>query len=212
MDGKSDDNTVSVLEKYDSWINYWESENDRGQSHAINKGFCLASGKIYCWLNSDDFFTKESLLKVAQTFLKSKAQFVYGNCFNLLNGVFTKQIVTIVFDRYLSVPALAQPSTFWDSEIHQAIWEDLHCTLDYELWMRLAKGAKKKYINYELSVAREHEESKTHTRDSKLQQRWAKDHELQWSYHNHVPWKKLVIETRIIRKIFNIFPFLKRLY
>ncbi len=56
IDGCSSDETVSILEKYSSQISHWVSEPDRGQSHAINKGFDRASGELVAWQNSDDFY------------------------------------------------------------------------------------------------------------------------------------------------------------
>jgi GT2 family glycosyltransferase len=56
MDGGSTDGSVSILRKYEAWLAHWRSEPDRGQSHAINKGFRLATGEILAWLNSDDIY------------------------------------------------------------------------------------------------------------------------------------------------------------
>jgi glycosyltransferase involved in cell wall biosynthesis len=54
MDGGSTDESVHIIKKYERWFAYWVSECDRGQVHAINKGFSRASGVIYNWINSDD--------------------------------------------------------------------------------------------------------------------------------------------------------------
>ena len=53
MDGGSTDETASVVKDYGSRLTFI-SEKDRGQSHAINKGFQLAHGTLLAWLNSDD--------------------------------------------------------------------------------------------------------------------------------------------------------------
>lgn len=42
MDGGSTDNSVEIIKKYAHRLDYWESKNDRGQSHAINKGLDAA--------------------------------------------------------------------------------------------------------------------------------------------------------------------------
>ncbi len=55
IDGGSSDNSVEIIRKYEPWLAYWVSEKDRGQAHAINKGFAHATGSIYAYLNSDDF-------------------------------------------------------------------------------------------------------------------------------------------------------------
>jgi len=59
IDGGSNDSTVEIIKKYEHQIAYWVSESDKGQSHAINKGFEKATGDIIGWLNSDDMFMLE---------------------------------------------------------------------------------------------------------------------------------------------------------
>src|SRR5208283_4025119 len=48
MDGGSTDETASVVKDYASRLTFI-SEKDRGQSHAINKGFQRANGAILAW-------------------------------------------------------------------------------------------------------------------------------------------------------------------
>src|SRR5262245_11264512 len=56
IDGGSRDCSVDVIKKYERWIRYWVSEPDRGQSHAINKGFEKTNGDILAYINSDDAY------------------------------------------------------------------------------------------------------------------------------------------------------------
>ncbi len=58
MDGGSTDQTSAVVSEYASRLT-WISEKDRGQAHAINKGFARAKGEIVTWLNSDDLLLPE---------------------------------------------------------------------------------------------------------------------------------------------------------
>ena len=51
IDGGSTDESVEIIKKYEKHLAYWVSEPDRGQSHAINKGFERATGEIFGWLN-----------------------------------------------------------------------------------------------------------------------------------------------------------------
>ena len=53
IDGGSSDGTLDILARYGERV-AWVSEPDRGQSHAINKGFRRARGDVLAWLNSDD--------------------------------------------------------------------------------------------------------------------------------------------------------------
>jgi glycosyltransferase involved in cell wall biosynthesis len=61
IDGASKDDTVAVVEKYAPWLAHWESEKDRGQAHAINKGYARCTGEVIQWINSDDFLAPDVL-------------------------------------------------------------------------------------------------------------------------------------------------------
>ena len=56
IDGASTDGCVEIIKKYEKYLGYWVSEKDKGQSHAINKGFKKSTGEILAWLNSDDTY------------------------------------------------------------------------------------------------------------------------------------------------------------
>ena len=68
IDGGSKDNTVAIIKKYEHHLAYWISELDRGQSHAINKGFARGTGSILAWLNSDDWYTPGSLSRFVDAY------------------------------------------------------------------------------------------------------------------------------------------------
>jgi len=46
IDGGSTDKSVEIIQKYEPWLSYWVSESDRGQTHAVNKGFAMCKGEI----------------------------------------------------------------------------------------------------------------------------------------------------------------------
>jgi hypothetical protein len=69
IDGGSTDSSVDILRRYEGWLTHWVSERDNGQSEAINKGFARASGKIHGYLNSDDAYRPNALVRVAAAFL-----------------------------------------------------------------------------------------------------------------------------------------------
>src|SRR5215208_3830464 len=66
MDGGSRDGSLAVIQKYARHLAHWDSRPDRGQGHAINKGWRLSTGQILCWLNSDDFYLPGTLQVVAE--------------------------------------------------------------------------------------------------------------------------------------------------
>src|SRR5258705_3448382 len=53
MDGGSTDGTLDILRKYDGLLQY-QSQPDRGQTDAINKGFKLSRGNVFAFLCADD--------------------------------------------------------------------------------------------------------------------------------------------------------------
>jgi glycosyltransferase involved in cell wall biosynthesis len=72
IDGGSSDNSVEIIKKYQPWLKYWISESDRGQAHAINKGFEYATGEIGAYINSDDFYLNSVFSHLAETFSKKR--------------------------------------------------------------------------------------------------------------------------------------------
>ena len=49
IDGGSSDNSIEIIQKYESQLAYWVLEKDSGQSNAINKGLRLATGDWVAW-------------------------------------------------------------------------------------------------------------------------------------------------------------------
>lgn len=68
IDGGSTDQSASILRRYEPWLSHWESEPDRGQPHAINKGLARATGHIFNWINSDDVLCPGALHGIAAAF------------------------------------------------------------------------------------------------------------------------------------------------
>src|SRR5205823_5456090 len=59
------DGTVDLLRNRDDPQLRWISEPDRGQTHAVNKGFERASGELLAWLNGDDELISEAVDRAA---------------------------------------------------------------------------------------------------------------------------------------------------
>jgi glycosyltransferase involved in cell wall biosynthesis len=83
VDNCSDDNTVDIIKKYDNLLrtkNYdikcnamtlkYISEPDNGMYEALNKGFSLATGDIYAWINANDIYLPGAFAIVVKTFVK----------------------------------------------------------------------------------------------------------------------------------------------
>lgn len=205
IDGGSTDGSVDILKKYSPWLSYRQSEKDGGQSNAINLGFSLSSGKYHSWINSDDYYLDGVFHKVVSMFIKSRVDFIYGYGLDyaVATGEMRETKILPFIDYFIKIPALVQPSTFWSAAIHEPIWEELHCSLDYELWLRLVKGHSRKLIKEPLSVANIHGDNKT--QDPKMKQKWEDDHQKIWAADAHgtvYEWKRIVFLNRIRQKIY----------
>ena len=206
IDGGSTDASLAIIKKYEPWLSYWQSEKDSGQANAINQGFSIASGDFYAWLNSDDYYLADTFFKVIKAFQSTRAKFVYGYAQNYLSetNVFSAPTKVLpLVDYLLRFPSLAQPSCFWDSSIHQPLWEELHCSLDYELWLRIVKGNKRHLIRQPLSVANIHGDAKTS--DPKMKERWHHDHLLICGQDAHgivTQWNTRFFLNRVYHKFF----------
>lgn len=208
MDGGSNDDTHLILAKYARWISYSQSEKDNGQGQAINMGFSIASGVYYAWINSDDYYLSGVFNQVIRKFLRTQTDFVYGYGFSFHTAQKEYELVKVMpfLDYFIKIPSLVQPATFWRAEIHQPIWEELHCSIDFELWLRMVKGKKRALIKQPLSVANMHPAAKTS--DAKMKEKWHEDHLKIWSDEAHgrvSEWKRIVFLNRIRAKIFKLF-------
>ena len=175
IDGKSSDDSVEIIQKYEPWLAYWVSEKDRGQAHAINKGFARATGDIYAYLNSDDFYEPGALHACALSFREGH-QWLVGRVRCWQAGVgdwpFPELPGKSFAKWFLSCP-IPQAGSFWSAELHREMGqfrEDLNYIIDYEFWLRLRfiKRIKPIYIDRTIAVYRLHSQSKTVARHSEF--------------------------------------------
>lgn len=94
IDGKSSDNTVNIIKKYNKTIKHWQSSKDKGIYYAMNKGIKLCSGEIIGILNSDDYYYPNTFNIVNNYFLKYKIDFLFGSVEHkkLYHGFYPKKI------------------------------------------------------------------------------------------------------------------------
>jgi len=168
IDGGSTDGSVQLIEKYERYLAYWVSESDRGQSHAINKGFSKSKGEILAWLNSDDTYLPNALHIVGDLFRRDgKVDMVYGRC-NMIdeNDVIFQESKVIPFnllDYLLGLFVIPQQASFWRRDIFFAadgLNEENRTCMDYELWVRMAqRGGVIRHVNYFLANFRLYDQS-----------------------------------------------------
>lgn len=180
MDGASTDNTVEVLKRYDGRLT-WISEPDRGQSHAINKGFQMATGEVIAFLNSDDLYLPGALLTVGQFFAdQPDAAWITGRCRiidqdnrEIRRGITAYKNMWLKFANYQNLQItnyVSQMATFWRREVFEQVGEldeSLHYVMDYDYWMRVGKHYRLHVIDHYLACFRVHTASKSSTSTSK---------------------------------------------
>ncbi|MDQ2945172.1 MAG: glycosyltransferase [Acidobacteriota bacterium] len=169
MDGGSTDQTAAVVQDYSSRLT-WISERDRGQSHAINKGFRMARGEIVAWLNSDDLLLPGAVQKaVGACQANQQAGAVYGEGYLIdRNGATTGRFpCTEAFNLWKLVHLsdyILQQTVFFKKRVLDEIGEireDLHYVMDWDLLIRIGKRYPLHYIPEYLGCLREYPEAKS---------------------------------------------------
>ena len=167
MDGGSKDNTVEILKKYGDRIR-WRSERDNGQADAINKGWHNVSGDLYTFLNADDTYLPGAVSTMAKHFReKPHAGMIYGEAYH------TRENGEII-DRYHTQPFefstlsqncyICQPAAFMSRQAFVEVGminASMQFSIDYELWMRIAKSYPVFKVDDYIATSRMYMDNKT---------------------------------------------------
>ena len=169
VDGGSTDGSVDIIRKYEDRLAWWVSEPDRGQAHAINKGFARARGEIWAWINSDDIYTPHAV-REAVAFLEAHPEvgMVYGDALyideeNRVLGRFPSAQTDYrkLLRGFVHIP---QATAFFRADLVREVGflnENLYYAFDYDLWIRLARRAALRYVPRHWAYFRIHLDSKT---------------------------------------------------
>ena len=174
IDGGSQDASIEIIRKYSLWLKYWVSEPDRGQSHAINKGWEMVTGDLIAYINSDDYYSMGAFEKVAQAWRGNpEVALIIGAAASIDESSRVKKVKkpflhsSSPLDLSLLEPSawyLPQQSTFFVREhldrVERCMREDLQYTMDRELMYRICRQGRVLLIGDCLAADRAHPQSK----------------------------------------------------
>ena len=181
IDGGSTDNSVEIIKKYGKHIDYWVSEKDFGQSHAINKGFAKATGAILNWINSDDVLCENALLNIGKAYLSRKNDnvIIAGNGYEIDENSKIIRERKVIFleeahsDLKLNIEGQPiQSSIFYSKKLVDecgGVNPIIRYSMDIELYFKFAfLKPETIVINHFLASLRIHTNSKTVGQDYKM--------------------------------------------
>lgn len=168
MDGGSTDGSVKVIERFAQDIDYWVSEPDEGQAHAINKGLQRAKGEIVAWINSDDLYLPGAVRQAVSALQEHpRSGMVYGD------GIMVGSDLEVLDRHYypqvslvdlLAFEVILQPAVFIRKNVLEDVGyldPDYHLILDHELWVRIASQYEVTHIPSFWALERTHPQAKT---------------------------------------------------
>ena len=169
MDGGSTDETAAIASEYKERLTFI-SEPDRGQSHAINKGFRMARGEIVSWINSDDIILPGAVGHAVRALTQHpRVGAVYGegytiDCDGNITGRFPHTEPFNLWKLiYLSDYILQQTVYFRRSVLNEVGYldEQLNWGMDWDLLIRIGKKYPMAYIPEYMGSLREYDTAKT---------------------------------------------------
>lgn len=180
IDGKSTDNTISILEEYEKDPRFkWISEEDDGQSDAINKGWSLSNGDIWSWLNSDDTLLPNAISTQVQALLDHPE---CGACYG--DGLFIDAKGNTLYKctgapysviELLRITIPLQPTVFLRRSLCNEVGfinTKFKFSMDSEYWLRASKITQFIYVPSTIATYRLHKNSKTVGNYSGFYQEW----------------------------------------
>jgi glycosyltransferase involved in cell wall biosynthesis/ADP-heptose:LPS heptosyltransferase len=144
VDGGSTDGSAEIIERYRPQLARVISEPDRGMYDAIAKGFAVAEGEVFGYLNADDFYEPGGLRRVGEFFQRHpRTDVVYHeDTVDVVGWRFPNvaQPRMVDFEQMLAGHNLFQDGIFFRRAAYEragGLRRNLRLAGDWELWTRL---------------------------------------------------------------------------
>jgi len=155
IDGQSQDNTLSIINKFSSRISKIISEPDTGIYNAMNKGINLATGNYLLFLNADDHLLSHTVIENYINRIKQNDDndIYYGDVLVYDQTIGRGKVweAKKVSGKVLYNSTLPHPSTLYSKSVFEELGgydESYKISADHEFFLRaFIKGKKFKYIN-----------------------------------------------------------------
>lgn len=176
IDGASTDNTMDILKEIGNDKRYkdkfkWISEKDDGQTDAINKGLRMCSGDWFAFINADDYYEPGVFRKVSTEMRDNMDKgVIYGNQLVIFDGLDEKYNMIkipndkIDFKSMLYGNMIYGPASFYNMEALKRVGEfdeTLYYWMDWDMYLRISKIMKLKYIDVNISTFRISKDNKS---------------------------------------------------
>lgn len=205
VDGGSTDGSVDMIKKYEGRLAWWISEQDQGQTDAINKGFAHSKGEVLAWINSDDTYNPRAVGQAVKYLIENPdVAMVYADC-NFINeagqviGKFNSKQTDYrrLREGYVHIP---QQTMFFRAKYWQELGPldpSFYFAMDYDLWTRIASKAPIKYLAGQTwANFRIHDLGKTTTHDDRCWPEMLRVH-----YRDAGGFFSLIVAKYYLRKI-----------
>jgi len=177
VDPGSTDESRDIIYEYRDRIDKIIFEPDEGPADGLNKGFSIATGEIFGFINADDFFLPGAIERIVDAFLSKKGKHVISGHSIIINksGNMLRKFYSRKYNLKSAIygaSTLAQQSTFFLRKYFykaNGFNKNNHIAWDGELWIDMALNrAKFGLLNEFISAFRIYPQSISLNRDCRL--------------------------------------------
>lgn len=157
IDGGSTDGTIEIIKKYETRIDNWISEKDKGIYDAMNKGIIMANGEWVNFMNSGDCFFDHTTLSTifSNISIDSSIHVLFGSvCFinnNKLVVQQSKPLKSIKFGMPICHQSMLSSAAFLKSNLFDLKYK---FASDYDQLYKIYNDYPKGLLNTNCTISR----------------------------------------------------------